>query len=149
MMVTLKAQGHSGFKGTLRCRNGTSFVASIRLSQVQSKGGVVIQGLIQDITQDQRREQRLLQSKSEAEAEAKAKSQFLATMSHEIRTPMNGVLGMARLLKETELSEEQDDYAETIVDSADALLTVINDILDFSKIEADKLTFHPELVDPL
>jgi len=75
-----------------------------------------------------------------AEAANRAKSEFLANMSHEIRTPMNGIIGTAELLDKTELDTVQKRYAETITDSADALLEVLDDILDFSRIEAGHLT---------
>ena len=68
-----------------------------------------------------------------------AKSTFLATMSHEIRTPLNAVIGMASLLETTPLNTQQQDFAETILNSSNFLLELINDILDYSRIESGKI----------
>ncbi|QYK42481.1 MAG: response regulator [Paracoccaceae bacterium] len=104
-------------------------------------------GLRVDITGDREHEAALTAAREAAEAANRAKSAFLANMSHEIRTPMNGVVGMAELLCDTALSEEQRLFAETIRSSGEALLVIINDILDYSKIEAERLTLYPEPFD--
>ncbi|MDR2171085.1 MAG: response regulator [Planctomycetaceae bacterium] len=94
----------------------------------------ISEGFVTDITERRRLE--------EAELASRAKSEFLANMSHEIRTPMNGVIGLTNLLAKTSLSPLQQQYVETIQQSATSLLSVINDVLDFSKIEAKKLVLE-------
>jgi signal transduction histidine kinase/HPt (histidine-containing phosphotransfer) domain-containing protein/HAMP domain-containing protein len=78
----------------------------------------------------------LEEARLSAEAGERAKSDFLATMSHEIRTPLNGILGMAQILSQSGLSQEQEEYAQTLMKSGSALLTILNDILDFSNLDA-------------
>ncbi|MDP3958557.1 MAG: response regulator, partial [Pseudorhodobacter sp.] len=114
--------------------------ASWRGLSPRSSGMWAVLGLTQDISE-------VAEARDAALDAAEAKAQFLANMSHEIRTPMNGVVGMAELLCDTGLTEEQRLFAETIRSSGEALLVIINDILDYSKIEAERLTLHPEPFD--
>ncbi|WP_424831914.1 response regulator [Ruegeria sp.] len=118
----------------------------IKLIDQRGSGGDVV-SLALNITASVRHEAELHAARERAEAANRAKSAFLANMSHEIRTPMNGVVGMAELLTETPLSDEQKAYVNTIRHSGEALLVIINDVLDYSKIEAGKLTLHPEQFD--
>jgi len=96
-------------------------------------------GFSQDITDRIKMEKELRMAKRETDEGAKAKESFLAHMSHEIRTPMSGILGIASLLRKTELDKQQRDYLKLIQESANNLLVIVNDILDLEKIVAGKL----------
>ena len=108
------------------------------------KGDEFIIGVLTDVTQMKTREAALVQAEKKALAGAEAKTTFLANMSHEIRTPMNGVLGMAQVLRNTDLTESQTGMVDTLERSGEVLLRLIDDILDFSKLDAGQMTVCAE-----
>lgn len=119
--------------------DGTQFPLDLSVSEFTVEGERFYSGIARDITARKQAEAALLDAQRAAETSAKAKGEFLANMSHEIRTPLNGTLGMAELLLESELSDEQREYAETIQSSGNALLGIINDILDYSKLDGGRV----------
>jgi signal transduction histidine kinase/DNA-binding response OmpR family regulator len=125
-------------------------VAMVTSQEVRGGNGAITGsvGTLADITAAAGAEAALSAAHDEARATTRLKSDFLANMSHEIRTPMNGVLGMTDLLLETDLDPRQRDYAQTVRNSGEALLTIINDILDLSKLEAGKVELEDVEFDP-
>jgi len=116
---------------------------------IEWQGRVATLNILADIHERVIAEQGLIEAKKHAEDAAKMEARFLANMSHEIRTPMNGVLGMTRLLLDTELDETQKHYLTTVEYSSQYLLCVINDILDYSSIEAGKMSIFSDSFDIL
>lgn len=109
---------------------------------------IALGAVLSDFTEHKETERALQEAKEIAEKAAESKSDFLAVVSHEVRTPMNGVLGMARLLVDTDLDSKQSEFADTIVHSSESLLGILNDLLDISKLEAGKLEIETIPFDP-
>ncbi len=118
-------------------KNGSEFPLELSLSHWESASGKFFTGIIRDITDRKRAELELTRAKEKAEESNRLKSAFLSNMSHEIRTPMNGILGFTELLKDPQLTgEEQKEYIGIIEKSGARMLNIINDIISISKVES-------------
>ncbi|WP_320172336.1 ATP-binding protein [Maridesulfovibrio sp.] len=163
------------FECVMETSSGTTMHCEIRSRKIEYRGQDALLSVARDVTGRKRDEEELQRYAAEllkakqveernsahmaetlkkleeamarAEVASRTKSDFLAQMSHEIRTPMNSILGMAEMLAETELTEEQKSYVKIFGDSGRALLSLINDILDLSKIESGKLTLENTVFD--
>ncbi|MEI6705288.1 MAG: PAS domain S-box protein, partial [Deltaproteobacteria bacterium] len=120
-----------------RCKDGNVRVEQAQISPLRDEQGIITHymGIKEDITARKEMEASLLVAKEKAEAANHAKDEFLAVMSHEMRTPMNGVIGMSRMLLESGLSPEQQEYAEIICTCGENLLAIVDDVLSFTRIK--------------
>ena len=156
IIVSIRPEGEA-FETIHRRKDGSTYPAEIKSSQVQWGGKTYVMCLVRDITDRRQLDAELQQhrhhleelvakrtlelaaARDEAESANRAKSAFLANMSHEIRTPMNAIIGLSHLLDRDITEPRQADRVKKIGTAAQHLLRIINDILDLSKIEADKI----------
>ena len=129
-------------------KDGKVFPVAISISKLEIDEGFLVAATIRDVSYEREIEKALIQAKESAEKAKQiaedamlAKQTFLSNMSHEIRTPMTAIIGFAKVVLKTDLTEKQKEYITAIKTSSDALLVLINDILDLAKVDAGKMTF--------
>lgn len=142
--LILKTKKGASCNDTVQAADGsTRFLLAEKFPLLDENGNVfAIAGISTDISEIRHYQNELLKAKEAAEAGTKIKSDFLANMSHEIRTPMNSILGMAEILMETPLDEEQKNYLNILIRASEGLLKILNDILDLSKIESGQIALE-------
>jgi PAS domain S-box-containing protein len=148
-----KLKGSSDFETNFSHKNGNEIVVEIIAKVINYNNQLAVMNIVRDITERKQTELALIEAKEKAEESDRLKSAFLTNMSHEIRTPMNGILGFAELLKESNLSiDDQQDYIQTIQISGERMLNTINNIVDVAKIESglinvfiDKININKKL----
>ncbi len=128
-------------------RDGQEFLVETSISPVRIGSSLRLYAFARDVSERNRLSKELADARDQAVEASRLKSEFLANMSHEIRTPLNAIIGMSDLILRRQLSDELRDYAVTIHDSGEVLLTIVNDILDYSKIEAGKLSLEMTDID--
>ncbi len=120
-------------------KDGSEFPVEISLSPVETDEGTIALAAIRDITDKKQIETLLIEKNVQLVNSDMAKDQFLTHMSHELRTPLNGIIAMTQLLLTTDLSKEQKEQLDIIIESNEQLLAVIIQILDFSKVESGNI----------
>ncbi|MCX8156152.1 MAG: PAS domain S-box protein [Verrucomicrobiae bacterium] len=136
----------TGFESEVYRRDGSTIWISENARAVHDENGEVAyyEGTVEEITARKKAELESENARRAAVESARLKTEFLTNVSHEIRTPMNGIVGIAGLLAETQLTEEQREYVEIIRSSASALQELISELLDLSKIEAGRMALEKE-----
>jgi PAS domain S-box-containing protein len=147
---TIQEKGHWYGEMEAVRSDGSVFIAEVNANIVTDKNNklLCLQFSFIDITERKRRKKELIIAKKKAEESNRLKTAFLSNMSHEIRTPLNGILGFLEIIKDVNLSnEEQEEFINLIKRSGNRLIETINDIIEMSKIESGGITIHDKEVD--